>query len=203
MNRQIMPRRRNKSRSKVEGVREEQSLPAGIKLVRTLSGHAGGIGRIAWSPDGTILASPSQDKTIRLWDAGTGACLRILEGHHEGVHVVAFAPDGRMLASGGGDFPPKDASIRLWNIDSGELLKRFPDTRNRSPVSHLARRATCSLAGALTGEEYKYGTFYVAKKFAFSIRLDRLLVRSIRRTMWRSTRRVKMWFWERGMGSFP
>ena len=54
------------------------NLPPGVKLVYTLRGHTGWIGRIAWSPDGRILASPSGDNTIRLWDAETGEFLRTL-----------------------------------------------------------------------------------------------------------------------------
>ncbi len=57
-----------------------KNLPAGVKLVRTLRGHTGWIGRISWSPDGRMLASPSEDNTIRVWDAETGQCLRVLKG---------------------------------------------------------------------------------------------------------------------------
>src|SRR5437879_5803776 len=82
-----------------EEVRKE--LPHGVKLVRTLRGHTGWIGRIAWSPDGRMLASPSGDKTIRLWNAETGVCLHTLRGHKEEVNTVVFAPAGKILASGG------------------------------------------------------------------------------------------------------
>ena len=56
-------------------------LPPGVKLLRTLRGHEDVIGRIAWSPDGRVLASSSEDETIRLWNAETGECLRTLTGH--------------------------------------------------------------------------------------------------------------------------
>ena len=69
-----------------------KNLPPGVKLLRTLRGHTDWIGRIAWSPDGRLLASPSEDETIRLWDAQTGECLRTLEGHKKGVRSVAFDP---------------------------------------------------------------------------------------------------------------
>jgi small GTP-binding protein len=93
-------------------------LPLGIKLVRTLRGHAGWIGRIAWSPDGRMLASPSQDESIRLWDAGTGECLRTLEGHSSTVYSVAFDPTGATLVSGS-----EDKSVKLWEAASGRLLR--------------------------------------------------------------------------------
>ena len=60
---------------------EAPPQPPGVKLVRTLRGHTGWIGRIAWSPDGRTLASPSNDKTIRLWDVETGQCRRTLTGY--------------------------------------------------------------------------------------------------------------------------
>jgi WD40 repeat protein/class 3 adenylate cyclase/GTPase SAR1 family protein len=121
-----------------------KNLPPGVKLVRTLRGHTGTIGRIAWSTDGRMLASPSLDKTIRLWDAETGECLHILRGHNENVAVVAFSPIGKILASGGGSPYGRplnesinlDTSIRLWEIASGELLSKFGS--HTSQVSSLA-----------------------------------------------------------------
>jgi WD40 repeat protein len=87
-----------------------KKLPPGVKLGRTLRGHKAWIGRIAWSPDGGILASPSGDMTIRLWDAKTGKCLHTLEGHERAVWSVAFHPDAPLLASANGD-----NTVKLWS----------------------------------------------------------------------------------------
>lgn len=103
-----------------------KNLPPGVKLVRTLRGHSGTIGRIAWSPDGSMLASPSQDKTIRLWDANTGECLSILKGHKNWISSVAFDPRGPFLASGG-----LDNSIKLWQLFDGRLVRTIEGNRDK------------------------------------------------------------------------
>jgi WD40 repeat protein len=95
-----------------------KKLPPGVKLVRTLRGHTGFVARLAWSPDGRMLASPSQDKTIRLWDTETGECLRTLQGHEDVVLGVAFEPSGGLLASCG-----NDKTTRLWEASSGGLIR--------------------------------------------------------------------------------
>ena len=91
-----MPKRqRGGARTGQPGEQREWKLPRGVKLRQTLRGHESWIGRIAWSPDGRMIASPSADGTIRLWDVETGALVRTLVGHLRGVVCVAWSPDGR------------------------------------------------------------------------------------------------------------
>lgn len=87
----------------------------GLTLRHVLRGHIDLINRIAWSPDGKYLASPSNDKTIRIWDVNNGECFQCLRGHDRQVSCVAWSPDGQFLASGADE---KD--ILIWDIQSGK-----------------------------------------------------------------------------------
>lgn len=90
----------------------------GFTLRHVLRGHTHWIGRIAWSPDGAFLASPSADETIRIWHAQNGACMHTLQGHTDGILSVMWSPDGQQLASAA-----NDGTIRLWKATGGNSLR--------------------------------------------------------------------------------
>ena len=69
---------------------------------------------MAWSPDGTRLASTGDDEVVRVWDAGTGTQLHTLKGHTRSVESVAWSPDGTRLGSAS-----KDATVRIWDSTAG------------------------------------------------------------------------------------
>ena len=90
--------------------------PASTHL-HALTGHTGAVWGVAFSPDGTRLATASADGTARLWDSTTGESLLTLTGHTGGMWGVAFSPDGTRLATAS-----VDDTARLWDSTTGESL---------------------------------------------------------------------------------
>ena len=87
----------------------------GVKERNRLQGHSNEINNLSFSPDGQMIASASDDKTIKLWGKD-GRELQSFQGHSDWVVSVSFSPDGQMIASAS-----KDTTIKLWSKDGREL----------------------------------------------------------------------------------
>ena len=83
-----------------------------------LDGHEAIVNELAYSPDGSMVASAGWDNRVILWDSDLHGELRRLESHQSYVNSVAFAPDGRTLASGAGD-----GVAIVWDVKTGEKLQ--------------------------------------------------------------------------------
>lgn len=89
--------------------------PAADRITRLLEGHADTVRAVAFSPDGTLLATAAHDQTARLWDLATGRTIREITGYSGSVGAVAFSPDGRTVATAhGGQW------TRLWDVGTGQ-----------------------------------------------------------------------------------
>ncbi|KAJ7205512.1 quinon protein alcohol dehydrogenase-like superfamily, partial [Mycena pura] len=106
--------------------------------------HTDGVMWAETSPNGTVIATSSWDKTVRIWSMESGKLVHILRGARGQSWAGAFSPNGELVAAGAGD-----GMVRIWRIETGELLHtlgNFPGwvrSLSFSPDSrHLAAGAS-------------------------------------------------------------
>lgn len=114
------------------------SVPS-FHLYRSFTSHTSGISSIAFSADSTLLASASDDKTVRIWEldptlslshralgvlgsqettAQEEMAIRVLKGHLSAVFCVGWSPRGDLVASGG-----MDETVRVWDVQKGKRTR--------------------------------------------------------------------------------
>jgi serine/threonine protein kinase len=82
-----------------------------------LSGHSGLVLGVDWSPDGSLLASGSEDTSARIWDVWRGVTLDVFDAHTEHVRSVGWSPDGQNVAT-----VSYDDSTLIWSVDASQWV---------------------------------------------------------------------------------
>jgi len=117
-----------------------------IGALRTLHGHTRGVNDVAWSPTAEYLATASDDKSLRIWDAETGAALVELRGHTNYVFSCAFSPQTNLLVSGS-----FDETVKLWDVRSGDCVSTLPAHSDPVTGVDFNRDGTCVVSGSHDG----------------------------------------------------
>ena len=111
------------------------------KRLLTLTGHTRRIKSLVFSPDGKMLASGDESRTIKLWNMDTATSHATFKAP-DGFYALSFAPNGKLLASGG-----YGGSIRLWNVTAkqqglrgkiGQYLPTLTLKGHKDDISTLA-----------------------------------------------------------------
>lgn len=94
----------------------ETFTPVGKPLL-----HEGSVRAVAFTHEGSIALTGSEDGTARMWDVPSGKARGEALRHGDEIWAVAFSPDDKMVITGG-----KDNTARLWKVSTGELLGSLP-----------------------------------------------------------------------------
>jgi WD40 repeat protein len=116
--------------------------PATGAVARVYREHSGPVLAVAWSPDGTQLASGDGTGAVRVWSAATGATATVYHEHSGSITAVTWSPDGRWIASAS-----EDGTARVWD----------PHTGRTDTIFRAHRQAVRSLAWSPDGTHIASG----------------------------------------------
>lgn len=125
----------------------EKSPAAQMTAVETMVGHSRGINEVCWSKSGDpFIATASDDKTCRLWDAQTGDALVEFRGHDNFVFCCEFNKPSNLLVTGS-----FDETVKLWDVRSGECVSTLPAHSDPVTAVSFNRDGTCVVSASHDG----------------------------------------------------
>jgi WD40 repeat protein len=127
-----------------------------LNLLNVFEGHESSypITNIAWSPDGTRMATSAMDKTAVVWDAKTGELLQKITGMSTEAIQIEFSTDGNTIFA-----LTEDAHIVAWDVQTGNQLR---DIRSVSNIRKLAWRTDSAVVAALSvNDAGRVSTVYI------------------------------------------
>ncbi|HET6977941.1 MAG TPA: TIR domain-containing protein [Pyrinomonadaceae bacterium] len=115
----------------------------GLTLRKVLRGHRESIRRLTWSPDGEYLATPSEDRTVRIWYVRNWTCVYTLREHKSAVLSVAWSVDSQRIVTSS-----LDGDIEIWDWQSDERLHTL---KTVGPVYSVAWAPTGQVLASASG----------------------------------------------------
>jgi WD40 repeat protein/adenylylsulfate kinase-like enzyme len=102
-----------------------------VATLNNQTGHTGKVNSISFSPNRKVLATASDDNTVKLWDTRTYKEIKTLIGHIDRVHSVSFSPNGKVLATGSAD-----QTVKLWDTRTYKEIKTL--TKGKQEVRGIS-----------------------------------------------------------------
>jgi WD40 repeat protein len=127
-----------------------EAMQGSPDILWTGDDHSAQVNAVAFSPDGQLLASASDDGTVKIWRVSDGALLDTLTGHYKEVTSVAFSHNGEMLASGS-----MDRSINLWRVSDRTLIRTMGSSEFILGISFSPDDAFLTSGGGYSTNEIK------------------------------------------------
>jgi len=139
--------------------------------VRVFTGHVSSANCVAWSDNGFVLCSGSDDRTCRVWDFRQGSCARVLTGLQTAARCIAISADGRLLASG-----TDSGMIYVYDMLTSTLLGVLQGHRNAVTSVSFSADTTALVSGGLDCAVRVWNLSKLIEQFSSSAAPERPLI---------------------------
>jgi hypothetical protein len=140
--------------SEPETVRSTPAV-AQFRAAYVLTGHRGSVWKVIFQPgsDKILASGGGGDLTVRLWDASNGKQVKIVDTTPGSITGLAFSPDGGVLAAAIGGPQFESGEVRLWSMETGELIMQPLSLHQNKAVYDVAFSPDGKMAASGGGDD--------------------------------------------------